>query len=71
MNQREEQTLINKVLRNEWSQILVVLIGVAGMFLWSSNLMHTSIEAIREDVKDFHGRLCTLEEKYYQMKYER
>ena len=71
MNQREEQTLINKVLRNEWSQILVVLIGVSGMFLWSSNLMYTSIEAIREDVKDFHGRLCTLEEKYYQMKYER
>jgi hypothetical protein len=26
------------------------------------------INAIREDMKDFHGRLCAIEEKYRQVK---
>lgn len=29
---------------------------------------HSLINAIREDMKDFHGRLCALEEKYRQGK---
>ena len=25
--------------------------------------MHQTIQAIREDIKDFHGRLCAIEER--------
>jgi len=25
--------------------------------------MHTTIEAIRQETKDFHGRLCSIEER--------
>ncbi len=26
----------------------------------------TMIEAIKEEIKDFHGRLCSIETKYYE-----
>ena len=75
----EEDKLIKKIVRSEWSQIVTVIITVSGLFFWSFSITNSSVEAIRQDIKgfneairqdikDFHGRLCTLEEKYYHLK---
>lgn len=58
----------------DWVQLLVFMLGnltiIIPMFLWCrsearNDYRHTDavIEAIRQDIKDFHGRLCSLEEK--------
>lgn len=44
----------------EWTQVLTI----AGSVIGACWLMHR--ESFKE-MKDFHGRLCTLEEKYHQM----
>lgn len=64
----DDDKLVKKIVRSEWSQIITVIIAVSGMFFWSVSLTNSSVEAIRQDIKDFHGRLCTLEEKYHQMR---
>ena len=43
----------------EWYQVLMIIFSNFGMFL----VMQVSIS---KEMKDFHGRLCTLEERYYQ-----
>jgi hypothetical protein len=66
----------------EWTQFIIFCVSVFGLFLWNRsesrsdqrntdakldairNLMH----AVIEENKDFHGRLCTLEEKYRNIK---
>ena len=55
----------------DWSQVLFMFFANAGLILWfraeSRNdwkHMDSMVEAIRQDIKDFHGRLCALEEKY-------
>ncbi len=45
--------------RIEWSQFLILVLTIIGMFFLSSNM----VDAIRQDIKDFHGRLCTIEER--------
>lgn len=44
----------------EWLQVLIL----AGSTIAATWIMHR--ETYKE-MKDFHGRLCTLEEKYIQM----
>lgn len=61
----------------EWTQFIIFFLGVFGLFIWnraegSADNRHLQtliqsnrdlIDAIREDVKDFHGRLCAIEER--------
>jgi hypothetical protein len=62
----------------DWVQIMVLMFGNAAivipLFLWNrseSNAdrrelrqsMDTQLLAIREEMKDFHGRLCAIEER--------
>lgn len=62
----------------EWAQILTLILGngaiIIPLFLWNrsesrSDYRHleagvkAQIEAIRQDMKDFHGRLCAIEER--------
>jgi hypothetical protein len=61
----------------DWIQFALFAIGVFGMFFWNRSEsrndmrhMDTKLEAIRslvdaiqKEMKDFHGRLCALEEK--------
>lgn len=58
-----DEKLIKKIVRSEWSQILTIIIAVSGLFFWSVSITNASVEAIRQDIKDFHGRLCTIEER--------
>lgn len=59
----------------EWTQFLILIITISGLFLWSrsesradSRRCEDLIEAIKQDLKDFHGKLCALQEKYLQSK---
>jgi hypothetical protein len=61
----------------EWTQFILLLITIAGLFIWNrtesrSDARHMDaklqantnlIIAIHEEMKDFHGRLCEIEEK--------
>lgn len=58
----------------EWTQFLIMLVTVAGLFMWSRSESHSEILAMRAEfsamhheihaeMKDFHGRLCAIEEK--------
>ena len=61
----------------EWTQFIIFFLGVFGLWIWNrtegrsdtrhmQNMIQSNrdlIDAIREDIKDFHGRLCTIEER--------
>ncbi len=54
----------------DWTQVLTIVGANMAMFLWSVRMsridfLHTSriLESIQQEIKDFHGRLCTIEER--------
>lgn len=54
----------------EWEQFGIMLITFVGLFIWNRNearsdtrMMLAMIDAIQKEIKDFHGRLCALEER--------
>ncbi len=54
----------------DWTQVLTILGGNMALFLWSvrqsrSDFLHIMrlIENIQKETKDFHGRLCAIEER--------
>jgi len=54
----------------EWLQILTIIVANFGLFLWirsesRSDYRHTDsiLNAIKDEMKDFHGRLCAIEER--------
>lgn len=58
----------------DWVQFGLMLITLGGLFFWNRSEansdrrdMVTLLKGIQDEIKDFHGRLCTLEEKYRQL----
>ena len=51
----------------EWLQVLTIAGSTLGACLWMHRDTAKSIMVIHTEMKDFHGRLCTLEERYIQM----
>ncbi len=54
----------------EWLQVAAIVGSNMAMFMWSrSEARHDQqeireiIRAIQDEMKDFHGRLCAIEEK--------
>lgn len=54
----------------EWSQVIVMLIGMIGLFAWNraegradNRQLMSLIKEIQNEMKDFHGRLCAIEER--------
>jgi hypothetical protein len=54
----------------EWAQIMVILGSNMAMFMWArSEARHDQqevreiIRSIQEEIKDFHARLCKIEER--------
>lgn len=54
----------------EWIQFGLFLITMGGLFLWNRSEANSDrremmalIKAIEEEIKDFHGRLCAIEER--------
>ena len=59
----------------DFIQFITLLLSMAGLFFWARSESRTDhrevialIMAIKYEIKDFHGRLCALEEKYKQIK---
>lgn len=57
----------------DWNILAVILTNI-GIFLWirseanaDRREIHGTLKEIKEEQKSFHGRLCTLEERYIQM----
>lgn len=58
------------IIKHEWLQVGAMIITVAGLFIWNHSEMHSfqrdtqaQISAIHQEIKDFHGRLCAIEER--------
>jgi len=54
----------------EWAQLITLISAMAGMFLWNRSEANSDrrnmtnlIKAIEVEMKDFHGRLCAIEER--------
>lgn len=54
----------------EWVQVATIVGANIGMFLWASRQSRTDflhvmrvIDEIKKEMKDFHGRLCAIEER--------
>lgn len=59
----------------DWTQVLTILGANMALFLWSvrqsrTDFLHTCriVESIQSEMKNFHGRLCTIEERYKDKK---
>jgi len=51
----------------DWIQLIVMMVGILGTILGVVIPLHihmlTNLKAIQDEMKDFHGRLCTIEER--------
>jgi hypothetical protein len=47
----------------EHFEFLVIIAAIVGAFM----INRSDLSAIQAEIKDFHGRLCTLEERYQQI----
>lgn len=54
----------------DWTQVLAIMGSNIVLFLWAraesrsdTRLMLGIIDGIQKEMKDFHGRLCSIEEK--------
>lgn len=61
----------------DWTQFILMFMGMIGLFAWNrvearadwrhmdAKLASTDalIQAIHQEMKDFHGRLCAIEER--------
>lgn len=54
----------------EWTQVLVLIASNFGLFLWVRNESSADrreiaqiLREIKDEQKDFHGRLCAIEER--------
>jgi len=51
----------------DWLQVLFIMVPILSL-IWSTHReTNKQIREIDREMKDFHGRLCSLEEKYIQM----
>lgn len=53
-----------------WIQVISLFFANAGLIIWFRSEsradwrhMDNKLDAIHEEIKDFHGRLCAIEEK--------
>ena len=54
----------------DWSQALAIIASNFVLFLWArsesrqeTRMILRMVDAIQKEIKDFHGRLCAIEEK--------
>jgi len=51
----------------DWIQVIVMMFGILGTILGVVIPLHlntlATLKAIQDEMKDFHGRLCSIEER--------
>lgn len=58
---------ITKGFIKEHFEFLVLILAIVGAFM----INRSDLMAIHEEMKDFHGRLCVMEERYLQLLQDR
>ena len=51
----------------DWIQLCVFMATMGGFFLWSRSESRSDNRRLEDMMREFHGRLCTLEERYLQI----
>lgn len=51
----------------DWLQVLTIAGSIIGACFYMHRESLSKFDEIGKEIKDFHGRLCTLEERYLQM----
>lgn len=51
----------------DWLQVLAIAGSTIGACWWMHREQRADMKEIGRELKDFHGRLCTLEERYHQL----
>lgn len=51
----------------EWLQAIMIAGSTIGACFYMHRENAQALREINKETKDFHGRLCALEEKYHQM----
>lgn len=51
----------------EWLQVLIITAITIGCCWFFRRETKEQISEMNHQMKDFHGRLCTLEERYFQI----
>ena len=52
----------------EWTQAITVILSIFGMLLFMVREMRQISKDITTESRDFHGRLCRLEERYLELR---
>ena len=54
----------------EWTQFFILILTVGGLFFWNRSESNTDrrdmvnmIKSIHDEMRDFHGKLCAIEER--------
>lgn len=62
----------------DWIQFFGFIITIGGLFLWSRTESNSDrreimslLKEMKDEMKDFHGRLLVLEDRYLRMKEEK
>ncbi len=59
----------------DWMQFIGFILTVGGLFIWSRTESNSDrreimnvLKEMKDEMKDFHGRLLVLEDRYLRMK---
>jgi len=69
--------MLKRGVNMDWIQFVIFMTGMAAMFTWLRSDIHQQraesaadrrdilsiIRQIQDEIKDFHGRLCSIEER--------
>lgn len=57
----------NKIQWQPLVELIVVLLTILGstipLYLHTDNKLENALNALKEEIRDFHGRLCAIEER--------
>jgi hypothetical protein len=58
----------------DWLQFIIFCAGIFGLFFWNRSesrsdmrMMLGMIDEMKKETKEFHAKLCVLEERYLQI----
>ena len=64
------ELLGNGRINMEWMQFTILIVTLGTLFFWNRSEANADrrdlinlVRSIHEEMKDFHGRLCTIEER--------
>lgn len=73
-NQPKLPPFVDALKKLHWGDILTIIVIMCSIGAWvltrvdrNFDKINSTLERIERDNRDFHGRMCTLEEKYQNL----